>query len=127
MAEEIQNSTADRTLNSINIIAGIYLIVAPFILGYGSLTRAVTNDVVVGILVVILGAISLVAMRSSAPRWLNAVLGAWLILSAFILGYSGTSQALWNDIIVGVVVLVLSIWSASTMASRQGGRQMRTQ
>ena len=40
--------------------------------------------------------------------WINAVLGLWLAVSPFILGYSATMVALWNGIIVGVVVIVLA-------------------
>ena len=37
---------------------------------------------------------------------------SWLIVSPWIYGNSDVSAILWNDIIVGVVVLVLSAWSA---------------
>jgi hypothetical protein len=37
----------------------------------------------------------------------------WLILAPFTLGYSAIVAALWNDIIVGVVVIVLATWAAT--------------
>jgi len=46
--------------------------------------------------------------------WINALLGLWVLLAPFILGYSGTSGgATWNDVIVGVVVIILEVWGAS--------------
>jgi len=36
--------------------------------------------------------------------WANLVLGVWLILSPWLLGFSGIPSAMWNAVIVGVVV-----------------------
>jgi len=40
-------------------------------------------------------------------RLANIILGIWLILSPFILGYS-SSSAIWNSIIVGFLVMVFA-------------------
>jgi len=40
-------------------------------------------------------------------RLANILLGIWLILSPFILGYS-SSSAIWNSIIVGFLVMVFA-------------------
>jgi hypothetical protein len=45
-------------------------------------------------------------------NWIVAVLGVWEIVASFILGFSGVTAALWNSIIVGIVLLVLSAWAA---------------
>jgi hypothetical protein len=47
-------------------------------------------------------------------EWINAVVGVWLILSPFALNYSTVVAAMWNSIIVGVVVIVLAAWAATT-------------
>jgi len=41
----------------------------------------------------------------------NAIVGVWLVVSAFLNFSAGTN--LWNYLITGVVVLVLSIWVGS--------------
>lgn len=41
--------------------------------------------------------------------WANFVLGLWLIIAPFALGYSSVPAATWNSVIVGIVVAVLSI------------------
>ncbi|MCA9875565.1 MAG: SPW repeat protein [Anaerolineales bacterium] len=38
---------------------------------------------------------------------INIALGAWLLIAPFVWGYSGTSTALWNDWIVGAIVIIL--------------------
>lgn len=40
--------------------------------------------------------------------WVNIILGIWLILSPWILGFSGNGGATWNNIIIGLVVAVVT-------------------
>lgn len=112
-----------------NLVAGIWLILAPFILGYSSVTAAVWNDIVIGLAVA-----GLAWVRVAKPTeregvsWINVVLGVWLLAAPFALGYTATAAAMWNDIVIGIVVVVLAAWSA--MASRghqaSGGQQAMT-
>ena len=96
--------------SGLNLLAGIWLIIAPFVLNYDS-ADPVWNDVVFG------AAISILALgrigglyRESWLSWINVVLGAWIFISAFWLDDSAT--AAWNDIILGAIVVVLAVWSA---------------
>ena len=41
--------------------------------------------------------------------WANLVLGLWLVLSPWILGFSGTSSATWNAVILGLLVCLLAL------------------
>ena len=41
--------------------------------------------------------------------WANLVLGLWLVLSPLILGFSGTSSATWNAVILGLLVGLLAL------------------
>lgn len=50
--------------------------------------------------------------------WINFILGLWLIISPFLLGYSNVRPAMWNEIIVGVLVLIFS----STLGASLTGR-----
>ncbi len=40
--------------------------------------------------------------------WVNVVLGAWLIIAPFVLGYI-SGQAYWNSILVGIAVGVIAL------------------
>jgi SPW repeat-containing protein len=43
-------------------------------------------------------------------QWLsgiNALAGIWMIISPWVLGFSGRPQATWSAVIVGIIVLVL--------------------
>lgn len=100
-----------------NLAAGIWLILAPFILGYTAVTGALWNDILIGLAVT-----GLAWTRVAKPTeregasWTNVVLGVWLLVAPFALGYAATAAAMWNDIVIGLVVVVLGAWSA--VASR---------
>jgi len=45
--------------------------------------------------------------------WLNAVMGAWEIAAPWIWGYAAVSpDALWNDVILGGLILAVGLWAA---------------
>lgn len=52
-------------------------------------------------------------------RWANVVLGIWLILSPFILGFV-SDQATWNNIVVGILILTFTFATKSTIETAKG-------
>jgi small-conductance mechanosensitive channel len=122
----------------INLLLGVWLVIAPFALSYSGLerragtgwstatSRAGSNDTLVGGLVIILAAFAIVATadrwrgRLGAQRvrrwasWLIVTLGVWEIIAPFALGYSGTTDALANDILVGSGLVVFGLIAALT-------------
>lgn len=110
------------TASGLNLLLGIWLIVAPWVLDYSDVTAAVWNQVTVGIVVAVLALARVAAPRQFASlSWVNAVLGAWLVIAPFVLAYEGGGGApaavIWNDVIIGLSILALGVWSA--MATRK--------
>ena len=92
----------------VNLVLGIWLILSPWILGFSGTPAAMWNAVIVGVVV---GLMALMHLRGGPlwEEWVNVVLGIWLILSPWILGFSGMANALWNAVIVGVLVGALAL------------------
>lgn len=111
-----------KTAKSINwwiAIFGAWEFLAPFILGYSAVKSALWDALIIGLALIVLGVWAAVSKDGGTIKslsWINAVLGVWLIIAPFLLSYSGTSAALWNDIIVGIVELVLGAWAASVVS-----------
>lgn len=98
-----------------NIGIGVWLILAPFILGYSGLPAPMWNNIVCGVLIIVLGGIRTSGILENVGlSYTNAGIGAWLIVGPFVLGYSNLPAPMWNDIVVGLLVLVLGIWSAQS-------------
>lgn len=106
-----------RTSKRINwfiALLGLWQILAPFILGYAGIAAAVWNALIVGLLLIVFAAWSATTVKADTARtldWINLILGIWLIASPFALGYSIVAAAVWNAMIVGLAVIVLSVWA----------------
>jgi hypothetical protein len=100
------------TASWINIIAGVWLIFAPFVLGYANNIPR-TNDIWLGIIVGVLAVIrAFTPSRTSWLSWANVVAGIWLIIAPFVLGYAN-AVPWWNDIILGIIVAGVALWNTS--------------
>jgi hypothetical protein len=85
------------------VLAGVWLMAAPFILGYAG--PAATSDLVVGPSI---AAVAIVAMsQATRPvRWLNLPIAFWLLAAPWILGYGPAS--LLNSTCSGLAVAALT-------------------
>lgn len=109
-----------RTLSGLNVIAGIWLIIAPFILNYNA-TGNVWQEVVFGIIVGILGLVRLGAPNVVWPSWLNLIIGLWLIVAPWVIP-STTIAARWNEVVVGIIVAILA-FSSGAISLQSGERE----
>lgn len=98
----------------INIAVGVWLMAAPAILGYSGVSDvASANDRIVGPLI-ISAAITAIWPEIRPLRWVNVVLGAWLLV-----GVPATALVVdWP--IEGIISSVLSGAVAITMARIRG-------
>src|SRR5215475_8986898 len=94
----------------LNLILGAFLFVSPWIFGFTS-GAAATNAYICGI---IIAALSIAALAAFAvwEEWLNLIVGLWVLVSPWVLGFAGTT-AMHVHIVIGVTVAVLAgfeIW-----------------
>lgn len=95
-----------------NLLLGLWLIAAPFVLTYAS-ANARGNDIILGLLIATMAAFRVFGAYGRAwLSWANALLGVWLVVAPWVLGYSSLMHPTWNDVIVGILVIVLGVWSA---------------
>ncbi len=86
----------------VNGILGLWIFIAAF-LNFGQ-TGNFWNDLIVGIIVAVVG--FLMVKEKPWQGWLTGLLGIWLIIAAFIPSLLVGSGNLWNDLIVGVLVMI---------------------
>ncbi|HBY99293.1 MAG TPA: hypothetical protein DEP84_36035 [Chloroflexi bacterium] len=102
-----------KIASGLNILFGLWLIIAPFLLSYSAMRAAMWDDIIIGAVILVLAWVRVAnPARYTWLSWSNVVLGLWLIAAPFVLGSASVTAALWNDIIVGVIVASLAIWSA---------------
>jgi multisubunit Na+/H+ antiporter MnhE subunit len=88
------------------------MVLSPWLLGYHTTSGSATaNGVIFGLIIAIL-AIAALSTRQAWEEWVNLVLGIWLILSPWLLGFhSVSSSATWNDVIFGLLVGIVALWA----------------
>jgi hypothetical protein len=97
----------------VNLVIGLWMIAAPWLLAFQAETRPMWNAVILG---VVIAAVALYAMFHvfAWQEWANAVFGAWLVVSPWVLGFSGLYAAMLNAVVAGAVVLALAVWALAT-------------
>jgi hypothetical protein len=98
----------------INGLLGLWIIVSPWALEHtmpsdtGGL--AMWNLWTVGVAVLVIAAIALFAFQAW-EEWTNAILGVWLLVSPWLLGFSTSTALVWNAVIIGTLVAVFAGWA----------------
>jgi hypothetical protein len=107
-----------RMLSGIIALCGLWEfgdVAAVFVPGFGRIPASVWNHIVVGLGLMIVGVWAALTHRAGTARTLNgiaAAAGAWLIVSSIVLRWPEAGAGLWNDVVVGAVVLGLGGWGA---------------
>lgn len=96
-------------------LCGVWLMVAPALLGYAGVPAA--NHRIVGPLVASFAVIAM-AQETRPTRWLNVPLGLWLMLSPLLLAYG--DSAYFNGMVAGLLIMGLSLIKGK-VNSRFGG------
>jgi len=99
-----------KALSWINFILGLWLIVAGFTVSQGA-GPAMAEEVVLGIIIALL-AIGSANSTSPAIAWCVAIAGLWTLLAPAVINYTMHSVSRSNDIVVGIIVLILGIANA---------------
>lgn len=116
-------TAATRTSGVIGFLAGLWLIIAPFALGNSGISTIFWNEIVLGVVMIIMSGVQLMNLESRWPGWLNAVAGLWLVVTPFVLaGYAGINSAILNDVVVGAVLGLAGLFAALTEAPRVSHR-----
>lgn len=91
-----------------NWILALWLLISPWAVGFSFDGSATHNAVIVGALLVALEVVTLSAFRTW-EEWANVLVGAWLVVSPFVLAITGTGARL-NFILVGGAVVALALY-----------------
>jgi len=124
-----RTTPAKRTTNPVGVaeglvlLSGLYLIVAPFLVGFLGLGQLIFSDIVVGLVLSLLAVAHTMAFdRVRALSWVIPVLGAWVVVSPLAMGRDGqppaTATAWLHNSIAGAVALVAGLVIAVAAARR---------
>jgi len=111
----------------INYFLGLWVFGSPWFIEHamigaqpGAGSRGMLNLWVVGLAVILLTTLAIngIVSRSWAEPAVLA-LGAWLLLSPWIIGFTATTPLMWNSVICSALLLVFAGWSLAVRLRRR--------
>jgi hypothetical protein len=96
---------------------GIWLCLSPWALGFDLQSVPTRNAVIVGFLIILAEVVTLSVFRPW-EEWINVALGAWLVVSPWVLAIASTTATM-NFVVVGALVIALALYE---MRSVEGER-----
>ncbi len=106
----------NRWQDCVGLVLGILLVVSPWVVGFSELTMAAASAWIIGLVTIIVFGIA-VAKPQQWDEWVNLVLAIVLLLSPFVLGFTGVVGAAWSHWILAILIGVDAIWAL--VASRR--------
>ena len=111
----VQGRNAAATLASgINVLAGVWLFVSPWVYGAAGNPNS-WNSWILG---AVIAAFAFIQWSNPLGlrflSWLNCLIAIYVFFSPWIYGYTGNTGRFVNSLCVGVVVFVLAITAATT-------------
>ena len=110
-----------KVLNWIIALCGLWEfgdIALPFVIGFDDVQSFVWNHILVGLVLMFAGVRAALTRDVRIARtmdWIAVIAGLWLILATFLLRDLTITAGLWNDLIVGLVVIILGVSAALTL------------
>ena len=101
-----------RWLVSVSLVAGAWLFLSPWILGYTGVAVAAWTSYVLGAAIVAAGLWALTAKEPRVPDLVVAVLGALALVAPWVLVYTSERAARIDAWIVGAVVMLAGLGAA---------------
>ena len=117
-------SPAAQAIDGLTLLAGLYLAISPWVVGFSGLQRITVSNLVTGLFLAALGMGFATAFgRTFGLTWIAPVIGVWTIVSPWVVG-SATTATLWSNVVIGVVILLLGL-GAMAVGSRPEEMPMR--
>lgn len=100
-----------KVASGLDVIAAIWLFISAFSVAMTHSLAA--SNAIVGVVVFVLACIrAFGAYGETWLSWVNAILGLWVLVSPWILQTAPGQTAITNNVITGIVIIVLAVWSA---------------
>jgi SPW repeat-containing protein len=102
----------------VTLLLGIWICVSPWTTDSGAGGAAISSYYIVGVAVTLFAIVALVTFRPW-EEWVNLVLGAWLLVSPWLLGFRAVTGLMWNALLIGALVVACAGW---VLSEEQGGK-----
>lgn len=107
------NPTVRRWQDQLILVFGLWLIVSPWAFAYPNGSPQMLNAFISGLIIAVLAAFDLYKTYFWAVV-VNLLVGIWVAVSPWVLRVADQRTVMWNELIVGIAVVVLALWELRT-------------
>jgi hypothetical protein len=122
MAERATSTPVAQAIEAMAFLTGVYLAASPWIAGFSNLSALAVNNLVVGIGYALLmsGGFGRAYERTHSMAWAACALGVWTIVAPWVIsGDVSTTRTVVNNVIVGIVGLLLGLAASAVARDRR--------
>ncbi len=102
-----QNALRAHYQDWINLVCAVLLFISPWILAFSGDVMA-TRAAWISSVVVAIFAVAALVQFAEWEEWVSALLGLWMILAPWIVGFASVGVAVAAFVVLGIVVLAAS-------------------
>ena len=102
------SSSASGWKDSIELVIGLWLLLAPLALGFFNNPSAALVTILVATVVFFISQLG-IANQQPWEEWVNLIAAVILIVSPWVLGYSSVAAATWNAVVCGGLLVLLTV------------------
>jgi hypothetical protein len=124
--EEASASGPAVITDGLTLLAGLWLAISPWTIHFSATAHDImVNDLILGLAVALVAVgLTLAPHRMVRLSWATAVIGAWVIVSQWVIQQSSSTTGIMiNNIVTGAVILLCGL--AAAMILRAGSRPPR--
>lgn len=126
--EVAAESPAAHIMDGLIFLAGLWLAISPWVIGFSRLKNLTVMNLLVGIALAML-AVGLASAhgRTHGVTWVAPLIGVWTIIAPWVMsGHVANTRTIWNNVVTGAVAVVLGLGALSVVMMRRPKRVRRT-
>ncbi|MEV7691677.1 SPW repeat protein [Streptomyces bungoensis] len=119
-AMEVSAKPALQTAEGLTLLTGLYMAISPWVVGFNGNPLAVSN-LVTGIALAVLAlGFGSVYERTFGMGWVAAAIGAWTIISPWVVQHaSATTGTIVSNTVTGAVAIVLGLMTTAMARAKR--------
>ena len=109
--ERVSETAPAHAVDGITFLAGLYLAVSPWIVGFMRFSTLTVNNLITGIAVALM-AVGLASAyaRMHGMAGVVPLIGVWTIIAPWVMsGHVATKATIWSNVVVGAVLVAFGL------------------
>jgi hypothetical protein len=105
----VEKVKVEQARDWLNLVLAAILFVSPWVLGFTTEMAAAWTAWATAIVIAVFAGAAIVKF-AEWEEWANLVLGLWLVVAPWIVGFTNAIAARWTHVVLGLLVAAVAGW-----------------